>query len=262
MSPTSDEAGPGEHSPAPGTERSIVLPEQAGGAVVPVRVEALVEMVDAFEKFKSLVLRNGDFWLDKRENKRRVKKSGWLKFALACNVNLEKVGERSETLRLPGLAEPVLTFHFDYRAVAPSGRYTEASGSASLDERMESDKIVHDTRSLAQTRAMNRAISHLVGGGEVSAEEVEGARAAPGQAGAGAALAFIDQAGVLDALEKAGLDTTVLDIYPESDRYVVKPQKFLGDVWARYNEALAPMGFTWIRAGKDGRWELELHAEP
>jgi hypothetical protein len=46
-------------------ERSLVLPEQAGGTVAPVSVEELVEIVDAFEKFKSMVLRDGDFWIDK-----------------------------------------------------------------------------------------------------------------------------------------------------------------------------------------------------
>jgi len=258
MSPASDEAGRGELPPAPVTEKSIILPEQAGGAVAPVRVEALVEMVDAFEKFKAMVLREGDFWLDKRENKKRVKKSGWLKYALACNVSLEKAGERSETLQLPGRDEPVLTFHFDYRAVAPTGRYAEASGSASVNERAGSDKIVHDTRSLAQTRAMNRAISNLVGGGEVSAEEREGAWEPPGFDQAGAAPAFIDQAGVLETLEKAGLDTTVLDVYPEGDRFIVRPQRFLGDPWGQYNDALAPLGFRWIRAGNDSRWEVQL----
>jgi len=66
----------------------------------------------------------------------------------------------------------VTIYHFDYRAIAQTGRYAEGSGSASTAERESSDKMIHDTRSLAQTRAMNRAISNLVGGGEVSAEEV------------------------------------------------------------------------------------------
>lgn len=151
----------------------IILPEQADGAVVPIDVEQLVALVDAFDKFKSMVLKPSDFWLDTRENKRRVKKSGWLKYALACNLNLEKVDEREVDKEVPpGSGNWVTIYHFDYRAISMMGRYAEGSGSASTSERASSDKMIHDTRSLAQTRAMNRAISNLVGGGEVSAEEV------------------------------------------------------------------------------------------
>ncbi len=154
----------------------IVLPEQADRAVVPINVDDLVAMVDAFDKFKSKVLKSTDFWIDTRENKKRVKKSGWLKYALACNVNLEKVDEREVDKETPpGSGNWVTIYHFDYRAIAQSGRFAEASGSASTSERKESDKMIHDTRSLAQTRALNRAISNLIGGGEVSAEEVRGA---------------------------------------------------------------------------------------
>ena len=156
--------------------REIILPEQANGAVVPINVDSLVAMVDAFDKFKSKVLKDDDFWVDTRnDNKRRVKKSGWLKYALACNLNLEKVEEREIDKEMPpGSGDWVTIFHFDYRAIAQSGRFAEASGSASTSERKDSDKIIHDTRSLAQTRATNRAISNLVGGGEVSAEEAMG----------------------------------------------------------------------------------------
>ena len=156
--------------------REIILPEQANGAVVPIDVDSLVAMVDAFDKFKSKVLKDDDFWVDTRnDNKRRVKKSGWLKYALACNLNLEKVEEREIDKEMPpGSGDWVTIFHFDYRAIAQSGRFAEASGSASTSEREGSDKMIHDTRSLAQTRALNRAISNLVGGGEVSAEEAMG----------------------------------------------------------------------------------------
>jgi len=34
--------------------------------------------------------------------------------------------------------------------------------------------------------------------------------------------------------------------------------KFLGDVWGRYHEVLASMGFVWVKAGKDSRWEISL----
>jgi len=238
---------------------ALVLPEQAGGAVAPVRVEALVEMVDAFEKFKSMVLREGDFWLDRKENKRRVRKSGWLKYALACNVSLGKVGERSEMLRLPGLDEPVLTFHFDYRAVAPSGRYAEASGSASVNEREKSEKIAHDTRALAQTRAMNRAISNLVGGGEVSAEEMEGTvpeSTRPIAAGQAKGVCSLEELERVLGEHILDLKGTVKMLEREEGFVVEKVRHLDDDEWNMINGWIVALDGKWVSAGPRSRWAI------
>jgi len=52
-----------------GEDKILVLPEQADGAVVPLDVESLVALVDAFDKFKSMVLKESDFWVDTRHVK-------------------------------------------------------------------------------------------------------------------------------------------------------------------------------------------------
>jgi len=139
------------------TEREIVAPAS------PERVLAAMK---AFEWFKSNALTPNDY--QPIAGKNYIKKSGWMKIALACNVSLEKREERVEDLE-----SGVRVYHYTYRAIAPSGRFADAVGSASTDER-EFTHEVHDVRALAQTRACNRAISNLVGGGEVSAEEMVG----------------------------------------------------------------------------------------
>jgi hypothetical protein len=187
-----------------------------------------------------------------------VKKSGWLKYALACNVSLEKIEERPETLQLPGIDEPVLVFHFDYRVLAPSGRYTEASGSASIDERESSDKVVHDTRSLAQTRAMNRVISNLVGGGETSAEEIE----ASSMEGSRHVASNQTKKGVgsLDELEYhlmkqiPGLDE-VLTLVEMLDGFHVEKARYLEDEeWKMINGWIQALGGRWASTGRQSYW--------
>jgi hypothetical protein len=60
------------------------------------------------------------------------------------------------------------------RAIAPSGRSMDGDGYCSVDEerfsgpRGNKSKLENDLRATATTRAMNRAISGLVGMGEVS----------------------------------------------------------------------------------------------
>jgi len=147
------------------TETSIVPSERE--IVAPASPERVLAAMKAFEWFKSNALTPNDY--QPIAGKNYIKKSGWMKIALACNVSLEKREERVEDLE-----SGVRVYHYTYRAIAPSGRFADAVGSASTDER-EFTHEVHDVRALAQTRACNRAISNLVGGGEVSAEEMVGA---------------------------------------------------------------------------------------
>ena len=57
------------------------------------------------------------------------------------------------------------------KVTAKNGRTSVASGSCASNERGFAH-LEHDVRSTAHTRAKNRAISDMIGAGEVSAEEV------------------------------------------------------------------------------------------
>ena len=136
--------------------------------VSPADPRRVLEVMRRFEDFKRQALTLGDYVvLDVGKEKRPyIKKSGWMKYALACQLSLEKRDERLEDR-----ADGCKVYHYTYRAVAPNGRYADAVGSASTAERVFAHPD-HDVRALAQTRACNRAISNLVAGGEVSAEEM------------------------------------------------------------------------------------------
>jgi len=134
--------------------------------VTPADVDAVLDMIKSFENFKIKVLTDKDFATI--QGKPFVMKSGWSKYALVCMVSTEVRDERVEE------RDGHRIYHFTYRAIhRPSERYAEAVGSASEAERKDWNHPEHDVRTLAQTRACNRAISNLVGGGEISAEEMQ-----------------------------------------------------------------------------------------
>jgi hypothetical protein len=138
--------------------------------IAPASIEKTLEALKRFEEFKRRVLTEDDYvtMTIRNEKRKYIKKSGWLKYALACSISLEKREEREEIKD-----DGTRVYHYTYRAIAPSGRFADAVGSASSEERDFAHEV-HDVRALAQTRAMERAISNLVGGGELGAEEMLG----------------------------------------------------------------------------------------
>ena len=127
------------------------------------------EAMRAFEDFKKAVLTQDDFY--KQGSKLYVRKSGWMKYAMALGITTHVYNERSETVKFNG--KEILAFHFEAKAVALNGRSAEAVGSASSDEGKPWSDAYHSIRAMAQTRAVERAISNLVGGGELGAEEAD-----------------------------------------------------------------------------------------
>lgn len=128
-----------------------------------------------------------------------LKKSYWRKVATFFNLSVEVVDESHETIGR------TVVWHFTCKAVAPNGRFAVGVGSCDafekaklVDGRYVTERVtkwktlangkhvpdvvelmdaepnsLHNIRSTAETRAFNRAVSNLVGGGEVSAEEVD-----------------------------------------------------------------------------------------
>lgn len=103
------------------------------------------------------------------EVKKFPKRSAWRKIAFWFNLDLEIVSEEVER---DHRGEPVRA-KVRARAIHPNGRYADGDGGCSIRERRFT-KPEHDIPATAATRAINRAVSNLVGMGEVSAEEAEG----------------------------------------------------------------------------------------
>jgi hypothetical protein len=168
-----------EDSPAPSTE--LVRRERRSEVLHPLDRQQLVASFREYQELCKELLDDSDYQeYTRREKvggvwrdvpKRFKKKSAWRKLAAAFDLDVSVVGgvriERDfdgKPIRAAAIA----------RAIAPSGRYMEGTGYCSIDEsRFEKDrsKAENDLPATAETRAKNRAISDLLGTGEVSAEE-------------------------------------------------------------------------------------------
>ncbi len=115
----------------------------------------------------------------------KKKKSAWRKLATAFNISDDIV--EKEIIREED--HQIISAWFVVKATLPNGRYGIGVGDCSIfdkinkkDNEMPSNfelrkrfnNAEHDVLTTAHTRAKSRAISDLVGGGEVSAEELEG----------------------------------------------------------------------------------------
>jgi len=154
----------------------LVRRERRSEVIKPLDAGELVESFKAYQALLPRLLHESDYQSDGKD--KFVKKSGWRKIATAFDLDVQLVRsnvERDEN------GEPVRAEVWA-RAIAPSGRLMDGDGYCSVGEKRFANpkgrqKLENDLRATATTRAMNRAISGLVGMGAVSAEEVDtGAR--------------------------------------------------------------------------------------
>jgi hypothetical protein len=103
------------------------------------------------------------------------KKGYWRAVARAFNLSVDLVAEQREVHGVLEDGTDNYVWTVTYKASTHTGTATIGDGAAAAAEkqrgRMKASE--HNVRSHAHTRAFNRAVSNLVGFGEVSAEEVD-----------------------------------------------------------------------------------------
>lgn len=138
--------------------------------LIPVPSEELVEQqYRAFEALKTKLLDKDDYVTFKRRgggDHVTITRQGWRKLATALNISVTTEAEQRH--EIPG----GFAWTFTLRAAAPNGRAFDGVGACTSTERPFTHPE-HDVRATAYTRAANRAIADLIGGGELSAEEIE-----------------------------------------------------------------------------------------
>lgn len=179
--------------PVPDDENSLVQPVED--------IDQVVQVYQQFEEIKDKLLESED--LTKIGDNVHVNKSGWRKIATAFNLSIETTDKQRV------IEDGIVKYIVTARAVAPNGKSTTGSGLCSSSESNYMRKLVdedggreeaekradnpqdvllvdgwyrelkspaevneHNIMATAETRAKNRAISDLVGGGEVSTEEL------------------------------------------------------------------------------------------
>ena len=114
----------------------------------------------------------------------KKKKSAWRKLARAFNISDEPITK--EIIRDEN--HQIISAYFEVKAILPNGRSGFGVGDCSIFDKVKADdtempsnfelrkrftNAEHDVIATAHTRAKSRAISDLIGAGEVSAEELE-----------------------------------------------------------------------------------------
>jgi hypothetical protein len=157
--------------------------------VLPVSIEGMQKAWDRFQQVKKALLSSDVVKYNKfgyiadsgDEGKDYIVKSGWRKIATAFNLSIDmNIGEPKKIYGEDGEGK-YYTWLFPVRAIAPNGKYQDSIGACSSRKAFFSkknkqriDPQEEDIILMAQTVGINRAISDLVGGGEVSGEEMIG----------------------------------------------------------------------------------------
>ena len=134
--------------------------------------EAARKAIATYERLKAAIVQPSD--VQKIQGRDFLKKSFWRRVAACFGLSLDLVSETRAFDEKNHLCYAVL-----YRATAPNGRSMIGDGYCSTAEGGRGNWPEHNVRATAHTRAKNRAISDLVGGGEVSAEEMQEHDGAP-----------------------------------------------------------------------------------
>lgn len=153
-----------------------------------VDVDAAKDFMNNYQELVEALLDKSDYQPIRTQDgiKNSKKKSAWRKLATAFNISddvIEKEIIHDECHR-------IISARYEVRATLPNGRHGVGTGSASIYDKITKKDTVeptpfelrqrftnaeHDITSTAHTRAKSRAISDLIGAGEVSAEELSGA---------------------------------------------------------------------------------------
>ena len=126
-------------------------------------IEQITKAWNNYQELKNSLLNQNDY--QDVKGKKYIKKSGWRKIQTAFGISDELVSEERKDF------DKYFVYEITIKVSAQNGRFAFGVGSCASSERNFAH-TEHDVRSTAHTRAKNRAISDLVGGGEVSAEEV------------------------------------------------------------------------------------------
>lgn len=150
----------------PTSVHTAIIPQDSPSITLrPVQsIDTIVEAYNEYNRLKERLLTENDYQTIK--GKTCIRKSGFRKLACAFWISTEITKENRINL------EKSFVYEITVRATAPNWRFVEACASCSSIEK-EFSHLENDVRATAQTRACNRAISDIIWGGEISAEEAD-----------------------------------------------------------------------------------------
>lgn len=226
-----------------------------------VTVQEAISQWQTFEDLKQSLLVSDDYAII--QSKPYVKKSGFRKiavfFGLSDEINHEERHDREDGS---------FYWRIKVKAIAPNNRTSIGVGICDSTER-RFNHVEHDVYATAHTRAKNRAISDMVAGGIVSAEEMQThnptvkprkkveaivgepeptpARNEPDN----------DEEHIIKTLHINDIQTHDLMIFKYDEAVIVKPREAHPDgSWSKINGVLERMKAKWRPVTK--QWEVPI----
>ncbi len=150
-------------------------PQDIGSPLPVFRGEQMAQALTAYREVQRALDEGMPEQIMELEGKAFRKKGYWRAVQVAFNASAEMVEERREVYGALDDGSDNYVYLVTYAATAPNGRRVTGDGACSASEKQRGRMRAteHNVRSHAHTRAFNRAVSNLVGFGEVSAEEAE-----------------------------------------------------------------------------------------
>jgi len=150
-------------------DTSLATTEQKGFAIPMMPIEELTKLTNYVAQVKeTLMTKNKDYFI--QGNKQYTARSGFAKLAQGFDLSDEIILEKE--IYKDG---HFYGYNYTVKVFNKLGRQATGVGSCTIDEPNlihHKDRPYHDVRSIAFTRAWNRAVSNFVGSADVSAEEM------------------------------------------------------------------------------------------
>jgi len=161
---------------APPDALARVPPAEAMPDAAPLNPQQMARALHAYRELQATLDRSMPDQIIKTGDGRYFRRKGyWRATAFGFNVTVEIVSERREVFGTLANGHDDFGYLITCRAATASGRSQIGDGACTAGEKSTGRMrpTEHNVRSHAFTRAFNRAVSNLVGFGEVSAEEIE-----------------------------------------------------------------------------------------
>jgi hypothetical protein len=207
-----------------------------------------------FEALKSKLLTEEDY--QSIAGKRYIKRSGFRKIAVYFGLS-DRILEQERIDR----EDNSFSWRIVVEVEAPNGRISTGVGACDSRERNFAH-VEHDVYAIAHTRAKSRAISDMVAGGAVSAEEMEaGSNNRP-------IIDGEDPSSVKPVIEFSSIAEleymlqeyipnvdTILTITESPEGFKLDRAKYLEtDLWQQINDKIQQFGGKWVSAGRESHW--------
>jgi len=218
-----------------------------------ITVEEAVEAWRQFEDLKKRLLIEDDY--QQISDKKYIKRSGLRKlgvfFGLSSNLNDEERTDREDK---------TFMWRITVYVTAPNKREMPGVGICDSKERNFAH-LEHDVYATAYTRALNRAISDMIAGGAVSAEELEASSPletaknitppSPQPHKDTTQMRELTPEDIEKALDNAQLDRKVITIEVQQQFIIAKLNMSQDQqTWIDFNNTLVQLDFRWVAGQK------------